>query len=154
MAEVDNREFIQKFYNLSDNKCEDTIRNKPLTATLLSVANECRSQLKSDTPTPHISTLLYNIAAKLKGPGQEKYHGFLIKYILSEKIKTDAKLNAAIQFLKSSPNIPDTAVFDKECGIGVEVTRGEVEAVVDDLIGQSRDVILERRYKYNTGKLK
>ena len=152
MAESADRDTLQKFYNFSKEKCEETLRNKSLTAALLKVALECDTQLKLKLKPlpPTAPPLLYTLASKLKAASQERHIPFIISYILSERIKTDTKLNAAILYVKNTIELNE-GEFDVSCGIGVEVSPEQVEAVVLELIEANRDVILERRHKYNKG---
>ena len=151
MAESNDKEILQKFFNFSNAKCEETLRSKSLTTVLLKVAQECNSQLNMKTLPTTAPPLLNTVAVKLKGPTQEKHIPFIISYIISEKIKTDTKLNAAIQYLKSNVDITNNEEFEISCGIGVEVSFEEVEAVVLEVIEANRDLIIEKRYKYNKG---
>ena len=148
MAETTDKETLQKFFNFSNEKCDETSRNRSLTTVLLKVAQECNSQLNMKPIPITAPPLLYTVATKLKG--QDKHFPFIISYIINEKIKTDTKLNAAIQYLKSNVNVSGEE-FEVSCGIGIEVSVEQVEAVVLELIDSNREIILEKRYRYNKG---
>ena len=143
-------QILQKYFKFSEEKCADTVKNKPLTATLLKVAEECGTQLQTDPVPPTAPPLLYQLATKMKSA---THYGFIIKYILSCQIKSDTKLTAAIQYFKSNLSVTNQSEFEDFCGIGVEVTLGEVETVVDQLIEDNKEVILQRRYRFNRGTL-
>ena len=141
-------QILQKYFNFSEEKCAETVKNKSLTATLLKVAEECETQLQTDPMPPTAPPLLYQLATKMKS---QPHHGFIIKYILSSQIKNDTKLTAAIQYFKSNLSVTNQSEFEDFCGIGVEVTLGEVETVIDQLIEENKEIILQRRYRYNKG---
>lgn len=141
-------QILQKYFNFSEEKCVETLKNKSLTATLLKVAEECDTQLQTEPLPPSAPSLLYQLATKMKS---QTHHGLIIKYILSSQIKSDTKLAAAIQFFKSNLSVTNQSEFEDFCGIGVEVTLGEVETVVDQLIEDNKEVILQRRYRFNKG---
>ncbi|KAI6653275.1 Glutamine--tRNA ligase-like [Oopsacas minuta] len=150
MAESSSN-ILKEFFKFSDEKCTETLKNKSLTTTLLQVSEECKAQLASHPIPATAPTLLYQLASKLKG--HENHFPFIIKYILNSKIKTDAKFSAAIQYIKSNFRSINPPEFEQFCGIGIEVSVGEVENCVDQLIETNKDVILQRRYRYNKGEM-
>ena len=64
---------------------------------------------------------------------------FLVKYVCTEKIDSETRLNAAIDFLlKLPPNkeISDinVAEFESSCGVGVVVTPDQIEEAIEEEI--------------------
>ena len=64
---------------------------------------------------------------------------FLVKYVCAEKIDSETRLNAAIDFLtKLPPNnkISDIniAEFESSCGVGVVVTPAQIEEAIEEEI--------------------
>lgn len=61
---------------------------------------------------------------------------------------------AAFEYLKSNPVDPiDIASFEGFCGVGIVVTREEIVDVIRESIGANREELLEKRYRFNVGKI-
>ena len=76
------------------------------------------------------------------------------EYILKRSKLMEYFFTAAVDFFKHNPLEPiNTEEFEKECGVGVEITPDQVEAAVEDVINKYRDQLQEKRYKFNMGLL-
>ena len=61
---------------------------------------------------------------------------------------------AAFEYLKSHPLDPvDQSEFSEACGVGVVVTKEEIVQVVTTTLKEFEKELIEKRYKFNVGKL-
>ena len=61
---------------------------------------------------------------------------------------------AAFDYLKNNPLEPvDIAKLNEACGVGVVVTRDQILEEVEAAINNCREELLERRYRFNVGKM-
>lgn len=81
---------------------------------------------------------------------------FLVKYIVSLKLDTTVRVDAALAYLlKNGLQGTDvnTAELDKHCGVGVVVTPEEIERHVEASIKRNKAALLEQRYRFNVFKV-
>lgn len=97
--------------------------------------------------------LLYHLTSKIKQQIVDKLP-FLADYIVTKKLDTIQRVDAALAYILSNINKPiDIKKFDEECGVGVVVTPEQIETEIEKLIKKSKDEIIEKRYRFNTGLL-
>lgn len=136
-----------KIYFLSESKAKETLKNANLTAAL----NECKGQALPDGA----GTLLYHMASKIKS--QIIHHlPLLVKYIVSLKLDTTVRVEAALSYLlKSGLQGTDvnTVEFEKHCGVGIVVTPEEIERHVEASIKRNKAALLEQQYRFNVFKI-
>lgn len=69
-------------------------------------------------------------------------------------VTTCRQPSAAFDYLKTHPEDPvNKAELEKACGVGVVVTREEIEQRIVAVIAENRQELLEKRYRFNFGKL-
>nr|KAF6335674.1 hypothetical protein mPipKuh1_014431 [Pipistrellus kuhlii] len=135
---------------LSEHKARETLKNAALSAQLREAATQAQQTLGSaiDKAT---GTLLYGVASRLRDPRRLP---FLVRYVANKKIHTEAQLSAALEYVRSHPLDPiDPVDFERECGVGIEVTPEQIEAAVEVAIQRHRPQLLEERYHFNMGLL-
>lgn len=130
-------------------RADETLKNPVLLEALSSVLKKALSIEGCDMK--NVVNHLYSVASTL--PASASVHrNTLVDYIVSNKI---GKLNImqSIAYLKKLGSDPPNATdFEKECGVGVVVTKEEVRSTVDGMIKEKRDEIVEQRYRYPIGQ--
>lgn len=133
---------------LTEQKAKETLKNKTLSAAFTEAIKVASSFVEVDKS---IGNLLYQIASKVK---DVSHLNVLSEYIAKKDLKNEIQLTCAISYLKANPKLPlDTASFNKECGVGVEVSPEEIESVIEKIIKKNEDELLKKRYQFNIGKL-
>lgn len=129
---------------LNAKQSEETVRNAHLTEALVNVINEAKSYgVDVKTVIAH----LYSVATTL-APQAAVHRSALVKYVATGKI---AKINlpASLNYLKKLGSDPlDVADFEKQCGIGVVITREDVKREVAKVIEENVNELKEQRYKF------
>jgi len=131
---------IKTIIGLSDQKADETLKNQNLTKKLLSIAEEAKNKPEF-APQPEIGKLLYSIAATTPEAIWDK-RALLVDYVVNNKIKSQAQLEAGINHLKTNPE-PQTQEFEEACGVGVEVTEEQIQEAVNQTLEADKDKILE-----------
>lgn len=94
--------------------------------------------------------LLYHLATKIK-PQIIHHLNLFVKYIVTKKLDSTLRVDKAIEFGLSHIDNIATDEFEKYCGVGVVVTPEQIEKSVEKYIGEVKNELLEKRYKFNTG---
>lgn len=148
-------ELVKKFMTigLSEQKAKETIKNDSLSKTLNNAIEEARKYYDGEEFNKSVGKLLYQSASTIKN--QIKCHlPLLIEYIVKEKIDSEIKLNAAIEYLLANvSNQIDIKKFEANSGVGIIITPEQIEKAVEDVIAKYKDEIIEKRYRFNTGLL-
>ncbi|KAI3943760.1 hypothetical protein MKW98_004265 [Papaver atlanticum] len=129
----------------------NTVANNKVTANLTAVIKE--AAVTGDGCSKAVGNLLYTVATKF--PANALVHRpTLLEFIVSNKIKSPAQLEAAHAYLGrlGSENL-QLNEFEEACGVGVEVSLEEIEYTVSMVFEEKRDAILEMRYRVNVGEL-
>ncbi|XP_075103234.1 glutamine--tRNA ligase-like [Nicotiana tabacum] len=135
---------------LDEKTAKNTLANNKVTTNLTAVIHEAAV---TDGCDRTVGNLIYTVATKF--PANALNHRpTLLQYIVSTKIKTPAQLEAAFTFLAAtaSGNL-NTQEFDEACGVGVEVTKDDIERAVSEVFEEKKANILEQRYRTNVGEL-
>lgn len=134
---------------LDQRTAENALANRKVTANLTAVIAEAGVTGCDKS----VGNLLYTVATKY--PANALVHRpNLIKYILSEKIKNSAQLDAALSFLSTlGPDSLDPVKFEEACGVGVVVSFEEIQLAVSDVLNENMEAIVEQRYRINVGSL-
>ncbi|RLM99617.1 glutamine--tRNA ligase-like [Panicum miliaceum] len=132
---------------LDQRTAENALANRKVTANLTAVIAEAGVTGCDKS----VGNLLYTVATKY--PANALVHRpNLIKYILSEKIKNSAQLDAALSFLSTlGPDSLDLVKFEEACGVGVVVSFEEIQSAVSDVLNENMEAIVEQRYRINVG---
>ncbi|KAG2616825.1 hypothetical protein PVAP13_3NG177046 [Panicum virgatum] len=133
---------------LDQRTAENALANHKVTANLTAVIAEPVTGCDKS-----VGNLLYTVATKY--PANALVHRpNLIKYILSEKIKNSAQLDAALSFLSTlGPDSLDLVKLEEACGVGVVVSFEEIQSAVSDVLNENMEAIVEQRYRINVGSL-
>ncbi|XP_074645697.1 glutamine--tRNA ligase-like [Tubulanus polymorphus] len=137
---------------LSDAKAKETMKNKDLSSRLKTIIDEsgkhCSTPVEKST-----GNLLYHIATKLKAQIVHRIP-LLVQYTVTNKIRSELQLNAALDYLLHHPLDPiDVKQFEDASGIGVVITPDQIEEVVEGVVSKFKDELVEKRYKFNVGKI-
>lgn len=141
---------IKRFMSLglTEQKARETLKNAAVTKNLNTILDSI-----NDTFPEGAGTLLYNLATKIK-PQVAEHLGFVAKNIAERKLDTQQRLDAALEYLLSNTTKAiDVAAFEKACGVGIVVTPGEIEEVVEKLILANKEALIAQRYRFNLGKV-
>ena len=152
MARVMEAAFIE--IGLSEAKAKETAKNEKLSNHLGSVISSAKKRDKAGDGLKEIGSLLYHVASKLKA--QVFGHAdMLVDYICSGKIDSEARLNAALDYVLKNPepNPVNQADFESACGVGIVVTNEQIEQSVQSAIAAARGEILAKRDRYPKGML-
>ena len=139
---------------LSEAKAKETAKNEKLANNLGSVISSAKKRGRSGDGLKEVGSLLYHVASKLKT--QVFGHAdMLVDYICSGKIDSEARLNAALDYVLKNPepNPVNKADFERACGVGIIVTKEQIEQSVQSAIAAVKGEILSKRYRYPEGML-
>jgi len=153
---TDVEELVLKFQKvgLSEAKAKETLKNKTVSNNL----NQLVDWAGDGTELGGVrGNLLYHTASKTK-PQIWSLAPLIVSYIITDKIDTEQRLTAAIEyFLKLPPGSKvddvDTTKLDTAAGVGVVVSAEEIEEAVENSIKEVKDEIEKSRWRYNTGPL-
>merc|ERR1711963_124815 len=141
-----------KAIGLSDAKAKDTVKNANQSKSLQEAIGFAKDTSKEINPAQGM--LLYHVASKTKP--QIKHHlGFLASYVAENKLDTELRVNAGLEFLMQNANSKevDTKSFDQACGVGIVVTPEEIEKAVEVVLSGNMNEIEEKRYRFPVGLL-
>ncbi|KAJ6794146.1 glutamine--tRNA ligase [Iris pallida] len=149
---IDDSIKLELFLSLGLDKrtAENALVNPKVTANLTAVIQEAEIP---NGCSKTVGNLLYTVATK--HPGNALVHRpFLLRFIVSSKIKNSAQLDAAFAFLSNvGPESFCESQFEEACGVGVEVSLDEIQSIVTSVLDENMDAILEQRYHINVGNL-
>ena len=132
---------------LTPQKAEETMKNKSLSTAFEKAIKTAKNFSTIDKST---GNFLYQISSKVKN---SDHLSFLSESIAKKELKTDVQLNFAMSYMKSKPQLPvDKAEFNKECGVGINVSPEEIESGCEKIIKKYEKELKEQRYKL-LGKL-
>ncbi|CAD6194561.1 unnamed protein product [Caenorhabditis auriculariae] len=137
---------------LSQQKAAETLKNANLVKTIGTVVSAAKEAgAPGDLPKTK-GTLLYQLSTKIK-PQCAAQLPLIVKYILSEGLKSEAQLSAAIEYVLShTVKGIDVKDFEKAAGVGIVVSIDEIEDAVTLVINKHKDQIIADRYTFNVGK--
>lgn len=121
---------------IAEGKAKETLKNKVLSKTLHDLIVEAGVEKGADKS---IGILLYNLATKPLDTDAQKHRPTFLKYIVDKKIKALNFPHAFAYLNKAGSADLNVEEFEKESGIGVEVTKEEVLAEVKRLIEENKD---------------
>lgn len=93
---------------------------------------------------------MYHLATKIK-PQILHHLSFFVKYIITKKLDSTLRVDKAIEFGLAHIDMIDTNEFEEYCGVGVVVTPEQIEKTVEKYIGEVKDELIKKRYKFNIG---
>lgn len=113
-------ELLAKFQllGLSEQKAKETAKNVNVTKNLEQAIRECG---KLENLGEGVGMLIYHLASKIKPQVMENLP-FLVKYIISNKLDSTLRVDAALDYVLSNVHKKggsvDVAEFEKSCGVG------------------------------------
>ena len=139
-----------KSIGLSEAKAKDTAKNANLSKNLddaIKGSKQCVGEISSAQ-----GMLLYHIASKIK-PQIRDHLLFLSKYVAENKLNTEARVNAALEYLlqNAKDKSIDVKGLEEACGVGIVVTPEEIEKEVEAVISTAKEELVEKRYRFNVG---
>ncbi|KAF9109356.1 hypothetical protein BGX27_007703 [Mortierella sp. AM989] len=129
---------------LTEGKAKETAKNKNLAPTLERVINTAGFQDKPSEKST--GALLYHLASTIT-PAAAPHIDYIAEAIRDSKLTTSDQVSAAIKFVSNKKDI-DAAAFNEECGVGVVVTKEDVNKAVDTYTETVKDKLIKDRYKY------
>lgn len=149
---VESEKAVQIFLKigLDEKTAKNTVANNKVTKNLLAVIHEAGVAQGCERA---VGNLIYTVATKF--PANALVHRpTLLQYIVTSKIKTPAQLEAAFAFLSDTASETlKVDKFEEACGVGIEVSLGDMEKTVNDIFEEHKNTIVEQRYRTNVGEL-
>jgi len=138
---------------LAEVKAKETTKNKALTSSLLKLLEMAGERDLSGAR----GNLLYQLASKAK-PQMWPLVPIIVDYVCKDKIDSDLRLAAAVDFLLKLPpgtgkEEVDLARLDEVAGVGVVISPEQVEEAVEKAIEEAKSDIVASRWRYNAGPL-
>lgn len=138
IMEAPERVKLSQVIGLNPAKVDETLKNADLTTKLCQVA-DLATQHSSFVASQALGNYLYKIATTTPAP-IASFIPALVDYVVSGKINSVPKLEAAIEHLKKKKKL-ETAEFEEACGVGVEVTDQQIRDTVDSIVERDREAI-------------
>ena len=147
-------QLIEEFRSigLSEAKAKDTAKNANLSKNLDDAIKGAKQYVGEISSAQGM--LLYHIASKIK-PQIRDHLLFLSKYVAENKLNTEARVNAALEYLlqNAKDKSIDVKRLEEACGVGIVVTPEEIEKEVEAVISMAKEELVEKRYRFNVGQL-
>lgn len=137
---------------LADDKVKDTIKNESLTKLLMEMIATLRQNIDPNSKNldRNIGKLVYQAATTSKA--QIRHHlPMIIEYIAKEKIDSEPKLSAAIEYLLTNPTSVDMKEFETNAGVDVVITTEQISQAVANEIEKNHQELIQKRYRFNVG---
>ncbi|KAH8921097.1 glutaminyl-tRNA synthetase [Atractiella rhizophila] len=140
VADVDP-ELLELFksINLSDQKATEAVRSKTTGPALKEVIQA--NDLVNKNLDSKVANLIFYLAANSVKLDKAK-RLFLTSKVLEDVLKKDDQVNAAIAYLSTNALPVDQSAFEKECGVGVVISKEQIRSKVDEYFS-SNAVALE-----------
>jgi len=151
---MSEKELVEKFQlaGLDEKKAKETVKNESVSRNLAKVIDEAVKHAPSGL-SKTAGNLLYGCATKIKKQIVD-HLPLLAEYIAKEKINSDARLSAALEYLLSHPNAHENLkAFEAACGVGVVITPAQISAAVSRLLKEHSTELVDKRYQFNFGML-
>eukprot|EP00210_Caulerpa_lentillifera_P001376 g1324.t1 len=135
---------------LVETTAKNALKNQKFCSALRDVINEAEA---TNGCPKQIGSLLYAVASKC--PAKALAHRkTLATYIKQEKIKSNAQLEGALEYLRKLGDTSfSTEDFEIASGVGIEITEADVTASVLEVIDLEKDRLLTERYQVNMNQL-
>eukprot|EP01090_Pellita_catalonica_P019757 TRINITY_DN6812_c0_g1_i1.p1 TRINITY_DN6812_c0_g1~~TRINITY_DN6812_c0_g1_i1.p1 ORF type:complete len:816 (+),score=186.40 TRINITY_DN6812_c0_g1_i1:44-2491(+) len=136
---------LKRVFLFSDSKVTETVKNEPLTTLLLELVKEAGLET-TDPKSKKVGNMLYEMAGyELKEAKKEKNEAFvknfkprrefLTKKISDGSIKSRLQFREAVKILSGAAEI-DEKKFDTACGVGISVTKKDIEDGIAEIFKQ------------------
>ncbi|KAF8925323.1 hypothetical protein BGZ58_000909 [Dissophora ornata] len=141
---ADNLVLLFQNIGLTEQKAKETAKNKNLAPTLEKAIHSAGFQEKASEKST--GALVYHLASTIT-PGATPHLDYIAKAIRDSKLATSDQVSAAIKFVNDKKEINEAA-FNEECGVGVVVTKEDVNTAVDAYTETVKDRLIKDRYKF------
>ncbi|KAE9550632.1 hypothetical protein FO519_006149 [Halicephalobus sp. NKZ332] len=148
---------ILVWMGLKEARLAETRKNTQICSTLekiagISDAKNPKLASLDELPSPY-GNLMYTLAVKIKPQISDRLE-LLVDYIVSDKLKNEPQLSAALEYLlKHAGENLNEEELKKYSGVGVEVTIEEIDVSVKKAVEKYKDELVENRYRFNTSKI-
>ncbi|KAH7036572.1 tRNA synthetases class I, catalytic domain-containing protein [Linnemannia elongata] len=141
-----SEQLVALFQNigLAEQKAKETAKNKNLAPTLEKAIHSAGYDSKPAEKST--GALVYALASTIT-PTALPHLDYLAKAIRDSRLTTSDQVSAAIKFVQDKKEI-DEVKFNEECGVGVVVTKEEVNSAVDAYTETVKDRLVKDRYKF------
>eukprot|EP01117_Protostelium_nocturnum_P012305 TRINITY_DN452_c0_g2_i1.p1 TRINITY_DN452_c0_g2~~TRINITY_DN452_c0_g2_i1.p1 ORF type:complete len:791 (+),score=286.40 TRINITY_DN452_c0_g2_i1:539-2911(+) len=135
---------------IDERRANETLKNPALTKTLSAIISKAKSL--NEAKLKDLVNLYYSVATTL--PASAAAHrDLVVEMVANEKLHKN-NLDLAFKFLKKlGPDPLDVKEFERECGVGVVITRNDVNAAVAKALEENKAALVEERYRFPTGPL-
>ncbi|KNC84399.1 hypothetical protein SARC_03392 [Sphaeroforma arctica JP610] len=141
---------LTNVYHLTTKKQLSDVAKKPKTVEKLVDISKVAG-ISAGTPADkNVATILYAFSSKFPEKNRTESRDYVAKCIAEGKIKNTMQLEAACEYFEDIENFDkpvDQSKFEKNCGVGVEVTDEQVEQVVKDVFADMKEKIEAERYR-------
>ena len=143
-------ETIQKLKDIVglDDKNAGDLAKKPERATDILAFFAANFGDVAEADKRHVQNFFYTIWAKVKSDDSKVYVAAAVK---ANRIVTTSQLDAAVRFVNDAKAAIDDKAFDTECGVGVVVTKEEVETIVKAELGKQEPAALKASWTKSQG---
>ncbi|KAI9297278.1 glutaminyl-tRNA synthetase [Neoconidiobolus thromboides FSU 785] len=134
---------------LSETKAKDTLKNKKLAPLLDKVIDLASLSPETLSEKKHIGNNLYNLATTITPDATNRLE-FLVSKVANEDLRTSEQISAAIKYcdkLLVEEEI-DINKFNETCGVGVVVTKEQIEQIVTRVIEENKEKLTTERYRF------
>lgn len=128
---------------IDESKAQEIGKNAKFAKVLTAVAED--AGFPKDKPAQ-----LQNLAQAYRNANESalSYRKLVAKAVADGRLVTPAQIDAAVKFVSTPKSSPITdSELDAECGVGVEVTKADVERVAKHYFEEHKKQITEQRYK-------
>jgi glutaminyl-tRNA synthetase len=138
---------------LSEQKAKETLKNGNVTKNLTSALSQLKNLDNLDTG---VGMVIYHTATKIKPQILNHLH-FLVKLIVENKLDTPMRIDTALEYLLTNNATQGSTINQSElehvCGVGIIITPEKIDKAVEKQIKLNKSEILEKRYRFNVGKI-
>ena len=150
MADEDALTQRFKALGFTDKSIKDTLKNKKLSAAYAGILDEGSITAAQNVDPKTVAALTY-LATQTKDTLCPKRE-VITRAILDGRLKTNVQIQAALEHLRGLDAEGKLAeyseeVFERETGVGVELTKEEIEVIVKTYLEANKERIVEERYK-------
>jgi len=131
---------------LSEQKSKETVKNQKVASRLQTIVDKVK--VSSPEINKQTGTLLYTLACSPLNDDSKL--SMIVDYVAKNKIAAVNQLNAAIEVMKTKPDV-ERSEFEEACGIDVVYSPEQLEKAVEESFTKFKSQIKEKRYHFNTG---
>lgn len=127
---------------LTDKKSAEILKNKKVAQLLFEIINEANS----DGPVDEKKLSLLNALAVESKAEAIPRRELAVNAVLDGRLKTNLQVTEALRYVKAHPNDASEKGLDGAAGVGVELSKDDVKAIIARYIGSRKAELETRRY--------